>query len=1349
MTRSTWSRVVARLFDKKKTQTGEQGRRRRLSLEWLEARLAPATDIWTGLGGADNHWSDAANWNRAGVAQVPQAGDDLIFDGRTSNRTTNNDLAAGFSINSITISASNYTLGGSSAATLGDRIMLGANGIHVGQGFTNEKAALDIQLGSVTLTTPTAFNFTVDDGADLTVSGHLSGYAVTTLAKNGTGIGTLILTNDNTAVNPVLNGGMNGAIDIRTGILSITNSKALGSTIGSTTVQANAQLQLGVGGLSVGEFLNLNGRGARSDGALLNAVGNSAWTGTVSMDSDSTIGANSTTDPVTGVVTPTVLTISGLVTDTGTGHNLTKEGSGQVIFARVGGNTYRGQTIVNNGVLTIEDPLSLGAGADSTKPQSGTPLSGTIVNSNSGSGNAGTLQLQFASLNPGDPNGILQNPALPFNAVSNLYVGFQVFNDLITLNGSGFNGLGALSNAAGNNGWDGNVILGSGPPNSGAASIGAAAGSQLTVSGVVQDGTQRGSLTKLLPGRVILDDNNTYTGSTVVAAGALQIRDSHALGNNPGDPTPGGSVSVFIGAALELGVDSGLDGTAARTHNRNLGFDSATMTGPGQEVYVTPVGTSTTGTFQITFKGQTTTALAYNATALQVQNALNLLSTINVGGGSVTVTAAGGLYRIIFNGPLAGTNQPLLSVTTNAGATAVVNPIYGLKVSKVLSISGDGIASTGALRSVTGINTYVGAITLNSNIAGIGVDTDTRAGHPLADSTYFTNDYSLTVASNIGGGQGTTLAKDSTGQLILARANSYLGATNVVAGWITVQDSGALGGTVTGLADTIQPLVTVQAGAAIHLKALSSGTGLTISKNFILSGLGISHPYSMINQEGALLNLGGVNTLSGDIALTKNVGLGAQNLDPTPTLNNSQSQLTFTGSISDFVAPSRTVFSSDSDVFFDMFQRANIIDTGFTNGGTISLTWDFRTIADHVQIYSAPIGTAGSTLLYDSGLVAGPNTILVSYPAGSSKLEVIVNQGNFSFAYDRWSYKVIIQPNSPGFAGGITKLGNSRVILQGDGTYTGGVDVKEGILRVQNDSALGHNTSGTSSGTESFSTTTTTVEAGAQLEVGNTIPSNNGGLQAGSQIQDENLVLNGQAQTLNISGIGGTYTLTYNNGTYSATTVALAYNAPANGGMLATDSIQNALNAILSPIGGSVTVTKSGNVYTVVFGGSLVAANNPTLIATTPATDSSLAIAVTNLATSLGAISGDNRWRGAVTMSANTTFDVAANSRLTIDGPIDDATNLSPGGSSLTKTGTGELVLQGANTYNGTTFINQGILTAANSQALGNAGTTQAVQNVTITGAFPFTLTFNGQTTTVLNSASATSPRTCRRPSTT
>src|SRR5260221_780463 len=70
--------------------------------------------------------------------------------------------------------------------------------------------------------------------------------------------------------------------------------------------------------------------------------------------------------------------------------------------------------------------------------------------------------------------------------------------------------------------------------------------------------------------------------------------------------------------------------------------------------------TGASGTFTLTFNGQTTGPLGFNATAAQVQTALQGLSTI--GAGNVTVAQFGNLYTVTFVGALAGP-QPSLTGT--------------------------------------------------------------------------------------------------------------------------------------------------------------------------------------------------------------------------------------------------------------------------------------------------------------------------------------------------------------------------------------------------------------------------------------------------------------------------------------------------------------------------------------------------------------------------------------------------------------------------------------------------------------------------------------------------------------
>lgn len=97
-------------------------------------------------------------------------------------------------------------------------------------------------------------------------------------------------------------------------------------------------------------------------------------------------------------------------------------------------------------------------------------------------------------------------------------------------------------------------------------------------------------------------------------------------------------------------------------------YERYTAAGAVNEVQtITITGTPTGGTFTLTFKGQTTAPIAYNASAATVDTAFELLSTVGAGG----VTTGGGAgpatpWTLTFTGALAGANQPL--VTANGAA---------------------------------------------------------------------------------------------------------------------------------------------------------------------------------------------------------------------------------------------------------------------------------------------------------------------------------------------------------------------------------------------------------------------------------------------------------------------------------------------------------------------------------------------------------------------------------------------------------------------------------------------------------------------------------------------------------
>lgn len=110
--------------------------------------------------------------------------------------------------------------------------------------------------------------------------------------------------------------------------------------------------------------------------------------------------------------------------------------------------------------------------------------------------------------------------------------------------------------------------------------------------------------------------------------------------------------------------------TASRAATLSLAIDQEPGTDEVQTLTIT--GSPTGGTFTLTFDGQTTAAIAYNAAAAAVQSALEALS--NVAAGDV-VCAGGALpgtpVTITFGGSYAGRDVALITATPSlTGGTA-------------------------------------------------------------------------------------------------------------------------------------------------------------------------------------------------------------------------------------------------------------------------------------------------------------------------------------------------------------------------------------------------------------------------------------------------------------------------------------------------------------------------------------------------------------------------------------------------------------------------------------------------------------------------------------------------------
>lgn len=137
---------------------------------------------------------------------------------------------------------------------------------------------------------------------------------------------------------------------------------------------------------------------------------------------------------------------------------------------------------------------------------------------------------------------------------------------------------------------------------------------------------------------------------------------------------------------------------------RLLGSVNPESAPTSEEQTVTLEGAPTGGAFTLTFEGQTTGPISFDAPAQgpgSVQSALDALSTVDAGGGSVSVSGpAGGPYTVYFGSeaegdPLAGKSQPML-VADGSGLI----PAGGVTVAAT-QVGGEGVQAAYSFQYVS------------------------------------------------------------------------------------------------------------------------------------------------------------------------------------------------------------------------------------------------------------------------------------------------------------------------------------------------------------------------------------------------------------------------------------------------------------------------------------------------------------------------------------------------------------------------------------------------------------------------------------------------------------------------
>ncbi|MEO6095972.1 MAG: autotransporter-associated beta strand repeat-containing protein, partial [Fibrobacteria bacterium] len=315
---------------------------------------------------------------------------------------------------------------------------------------------------------------------NLTYSGQITGTDATgSVVKNGPNTLTLSGANDYT-----------GATLVNSGILTLGNPDALGSSAGGTTVASGAALDLGGVNYTKAESLTLNGTGIAYNGALMNTSATQAgFAGPITLGSAASIvgGPNSGIDIAnTGAISggyPLTLGGSqgGFLAGTLPGGDLIKEGTGGWTLTGVNplalaNLTLSGGTLFLGAGLThsVSTNLSL-TGGILDFGSSTLRFSGSSANFSSLSGvvpGTGTLDFNGTTgIQAYTPQNTAANPSVTHSGAGTLRLNFALncqsfsqtagildFNgyDLTTVNGGGFtisNG-----NAASISGLDGRMV---------------------------------------------------------------------------------------------------------------------------------------------------------------------------------------------------------------------------------------------------------------------------------------------------------------------------------------------------------------------------------------------------------------------------------------------------------------------------------------------------------------------------------------------------------------------------------------------------------------------------------------------------------------------------------------------------------------------------------------------------------------------------------------------------------------------------------------------------------------------------------------------------------------------------
>jgi autotransporter-associated beta strand protein len=840
------------------------------------------------------------------------------------------------------------------------------------------------------------------------------------------------------------------------------------------------------------------------------------------------------------------------------------------------------------------------------------------------------------------------------------------------------------------------------------------------------------SLNKSGTGSLTINTANDYSGSTVVTGGTLKAGQSSALGDATGNTviSNGGTLDVNainLGgepvtiAGAGVGSNGALINGITTAQSNALRFvtlsGDSTFGGTGRwDIRANPTGSLTgngynlnkTGTNDIWFSNLGSSGLGdINLD----QGTLVFQGTTTMGDSTKNITVASNAVLAIASSDINVLNKKLVM---NGGATLRNDAGNNLFL---------GIAT------LQGTNTFNVSFTLEMQgvIGGTGTLVKTGTGTlSLSANNTFTG---TNIVSNgtLRARSPQALGNTNAGTVIVAGARLDLNSQNLGAEPITVGGTGlGTGGAIinNGTSAQLNALRFVTLSGNTTLGGISrwdlraNPTASLVGNNFNLTKVG---PNEIWLSDVGSSGLGNITITEGLLGLQTNTTLG----NPTNTLTiNSGSSLglsvTGTNLLSKVLNMSAgriyNVLGSNSLAGVTTLTASNTFDiaggTDLTLSGNMSGSGSLNKFGTGSLVLTGTNVFTGYTYL-NAGVIqvgnGGVSGAIGTGPVTNDAQIVFFRTNDFAFT------------NAVYGTGSMVKKGAGIVTLSGSNSYNGLTTISAGTLKVGSSSALGMTNFGTVIGNSAtldlngFSIgeeTLTSVQGLGVAEHGAII--NTGSAQTNAirwLTLTGNTVFGGTGRWDIRGPIGGNNGFSGQGFTLSKTgnnQIWLANLGNVNLGDIFIDAGLLGFEGSTFPGNPAKTVRVSGATLGI-FG------TGTNLDKVWVFSDGTLSNAA-----------GANTLNGTVSLSGVNLFNISSGSSLAMNGPCSNT-------GSLTKTGTGTLVLNVNNSYTGKTIINAGTLTVSSSAAIGSSISVQVDAGAVLDGASAGGLVINSGRTLLGN----------------